>query len=239
MDFVTLYGDPFSMGNTTGQQSCSFGDPAAVSVTITNDFYISQTEITQGQYLGIMGTSLSSGTDCSGDCPVEMTDWHQAADFANALSTAAGSTACYSCSGSGSSVNCSPAGDPYACPGYRLATEAEWELAARRGTDTLYAGSDTVGDVGVYGGSSPASVATKDANDCGLFDMSGNIWEWTHNWLGTRTSSNGIDSQGTDPTGPSSGIEEAVQGGAYLHAAGALCLGSRGNRDPTTELSCI
>jgi sulfatase modifying factor 1 len=239
VDFVTVYGDTFSMGNTTGQQSCAFSIPSAVSVTLTNDFYISQTEITQAQYLAVMGASPSSATSCGSDCPVEMTDWHQAAAFANAMSTAASLSACYTCSGSGSSVGCSPLGDPYACAGYRLATEAEWELAARCGTDTIYAGSDVVGDVGVYGTSSPASVTTKDTNNCGLFDMSGNIWEWTHNWIGTSSSTYGSASSGTDPTGPATGIDKAVRGGAYLHHQGALCVGYRGTRDPTTELAFI
>jgi len=187
----------------------------------------------------VMGTNPSTHSSCGTDCPVEMTDWHQAAAFANALSSAAGLTSCYSCSGSGSSVGCSPSGDPYACDGYRLPTEAEWELAARCGEGTLYAGSNSVSAVGVYGTTSPASVGSKQANGCGLTDMSGNIWEWTHNWIGSSTSNYGALSGGTDPTGPTSGIDKAVRGGAYLHAAGVLCISYRGNRDPRTELGFI
>ena len=114
---------------------------------------------------------------------------------------------------------CDVAMDPYSCEGYRLLTEAEWEGAARCGEDLLYAGSTVIGDVAWYGGNSGATthpVGGKDVNACGLYDMSGNVWEWTQDWYsGTYYTSSGR----TDPAGAAPGPFRVFRGGSWFNSA--------------------
>jgi formylglycine-generating enzyme required for sulfatase activity len=163
----------------------------------------------------MMGTSPSSFSSCGADCPVEYVSWHMSAAFANAVSDSEGLEQCYTCTGSGSSTSCSIAVEPYSCAGYRLPTEAEWEAAARCGEDTLYTGSTVIGDVAWYysnSGGTPHTVATKASNACGLYDMSGNIWEWNQDWY---SSSYYSSSPGTDPGGATSGGFRVFRGGSW------------------------
>ncbi|MDP2311098.1 MAG: MopE-related protein [Pseudomonadota bacterium] len=216
IDFIRVAASTFDMGCTPGQSSCA-DDETLHTVTLTQDYYVSETEVTQAQFEETMGYNPSYFTGCGVDCPVEGVSWYESAAYANALSSAAGLTSCYTCTGSGASVSCSPAMDPYACDGYRLLTEAEWEGAARCGEDLLYAGSVTVGDVAWYisnAGSTTHAVAGLDPNSCGLYDMSGNVWEWTQDWYGALSPS-----AATDPVGAASSSYCVLRGGSGFNAA--------------------
>jgi formylglycine-generating enzyme required for sulfatase activity len=216
---ILIDAQTFEMGCTAGMSSCGSDEYPAHSVTLTNDFYIGETEVTQGEYEAMMGTNPSDFSGCGSDCPVEYVSWHMSAAFANAVSDSEGLEQCYSCTGSGTSTSCSVVVDPYSCDGYRLPTEAEWEAAARCGEDTLYAGSTAIGDVAWYDGNSggtPHTVATKASNACGLYDMTGNVWEWNQDWY---LSSYYSSSPGTDPVGAPSGDDRVLRGGSWSNYA--------------------
>jgi len=214
--FVKIPASTFDMGSTPGQPDYGYG---VHSVTLTHAYYVGVTEVTQGQFQAVMGYNPSSDQDCDGlgpdNCPVESVNWWQSAAYANAVSDAAGLQECYTCTGSGTGVQCDVGPNPYECTGYRLLTEAEWEGAARCGTDTAYAGSDTPADVAWTGDNSSGSthtVATLAPNACGLYDMSGNVAEQTQDWYGDYPSGSV-----TDPVGGESGDYRIVRGGDWTY----------------------
>jgi len=239
MDFVRLCGGTFEMGCTAAQQAdgnCGGHEFPAHSVTLTNDFWMSETEVTQGQWSSVLPGSPnpSSFSSCPEDstgatCPVEEVNWYEVLEFANAVSSAQGLAECYTVNGSSVSIN-SSSGSVYDCTGYRLPTEAEWEYAARAGTDLLYAGSNTVDDVAWYSGNSgdtTHAVATKAPNAWGLHDMSGNVWEWTWDRHGSYSSS-----PSADPEGPSTGSVRVARGGGWYYGASYARVAHRGDFGP-------
>jgi formylglycine-generating enzyme required for sulfatase activity len=216
IDFVRVCAGTSVIGCTSSNSPCN-GDDVARTVTLSRDFYVSQTEITKSQFGSLMGYDPSTAT-CSGDCPVGGLTWHMAAAYANAVSTAEGLSSCYTCTGSGASVRCSQPSDVYACEGYRLLTDAEWEVAARCGEDTRYSGSSNIDDVGwvsTNSGGTPHAVAQRASNACGLYDMSGNGWEWTNDYFDSASSTSS-----TDPTGPTSHPSDwrVTRGGCYAYS---------------------
>ena len=210
--YVEVPAGTFLMGCTAGQQLCD-DDEAEHQVTLTRSFLIAETEVTQAQFEAALGYNPARFTDCGIDCPVESVSWHEAVAFANALSVEAGLIECYSCVGSSANVQCEIAADPYGCEGFRLLTEAEWEDAARCGEDLMFAGSNELSDVAWHQGNSGGSthiVARKAPNACGLYDMSGNVWEWTQDWY-ADVSSEPV----TDPSGPAEGFARVNKGGGW------------------------
>jgi formylglycine-generating enzyme required for sulfatase activity len=165
-----------------------------------------------------------------GTRPVAGVDWYDAVKYCNWLSEKEGLTPCYDVKGRLSQCD-------FSADGYRLPTEAEWEYAARGGQRSqgyIYAGSDNVDDVGWYEGNSGKQtypVGQKQPNELGLYDMSGNMWEWCWDWYGEDYYAS---SPASDPTGPSSGTgphisdaERARRGGSYRENSDCLRVARR------------
>jgi formylglycine-generating enzyme required for sulfatase activity len=169
------------MGCTDGQIGCEDDEKPVQPVELTYSFELGATEVTQQQYLDLTGNQPSNFDGCGPTCPVEQVNWHMAANFANALSIAEGYPECYQCIGRGRDVVCERIDHPKECAGFRLPTEAEWEYAARCGTDTLFSGSNTIEQVAWANGNAnrPHEVGTLAPTSCGTYDMTGNVFEWT------------------------------------------------------------
>ena len=161
--------------------------------------------------------------------PVVYVSWYGAVAYCNWASAKDGLTPCYG------------AKDSRGLPsewrtknGYRLATEAEWEYACRGGTTTAYYWGDTIG--GAYcwyasnSGSNHHVVGGKTANAFGLFDMSGNVWEWCSDWYAAYTAD-----AATDPTGPETGGTHVIHGGAFGDVSGILLSAHRYGHVPSVR----
>jgi formylglycine-generating enzyme required for sulfatase activity len=210
---VRIAASTFDMGCTPGQPACGDHGRPVTPVTLTHDYFLGRTEVTQAQFAALTGYRPSNAWWCGRDCPVETVNWHEAAAFANAASDAAGLRQCYACTGRGSDVRCSVAVEPSACEGFRLPTEAEWEAAARCGEDLPYAGSSTADPVAWTADNSaePRPVASKAANACGIYDMTGNLWEWTQDWFDSYPGT-----PVEDPAGPPRGALRVLRGGSFF-----------------------
>ncbi|GHU25938.1 hypothetical protein FACS1894164_16280 [Spirochaetia bacterium] len=220
--FVLVESGTFQMGSTTGDND----EKPVHTVTISKSFYMSKYEVTQKEYVDVMGTNPSNW---KGDnLPVEQVTWYEAIEYCNRRSVKEGLTPAYR--GSGTSITCN-----FQANGYRLPTEAEWEYAAKGGNKDFlvyeYAGSNNVDSVGWYDGNSGRRmhpVGTKQANSLGLYDMSGNVWEWCWDWYGNYSSA----SQ-TDPTGAASGTGRVGRGGSWSSNGQNLRSAYRSNYTPT------
>ncbi|MSP55956.1 MAG: hypothetical protein EXR69_10190 [Myxococcales bacterium] len=234
MPFVEVPASTFDMGDTPGQP-----DDGTIygvhTITLTHAYLLGVTEVTQAQFEAVMGYNPSRFTDCDGsgpdDCPVEYVDWFEAAAFANGMSLEAGLEECYACMGSGDEVECDVSLGPYDCTGYRLPTEAEWEGAARCGTDMAYAGSDDPDDVAWTldneDNYSTHMVALLAPNGCGTYDMSGNDFEWVQDWYADYPAGGA-----TDPVGPTSGTHRGLRGGNFASNAIAASVSPRESYQP-------
>jgi len=182
-------GGTFQMGATSEQGSDAYDDEKPVHSVTVSTFYMGETEVTQALWKAVMGSNPSNW---KGDnLPVETVSWNDCQEFIRKLNSLTGRS-------------------------FRLPTEAEWEFAARGGSrsgGTKYAGSNSIGSVAWYddnSGSKTHSVKGKSPNELGLYDMSGNVWEWCGDWYGDY----GSGSQ-TNPKGPSSGSRRVLRGGGW------------------------
>jgi formylglycine-generating enzyme required for sulfatase activity len=215
IEFVRIQGHTFDMGCTPGMPYCHENELPVQQTTLTRDFHMSRTEVTQEQFEAVMGYNPSQYSDCGPTCPVEDLSWDEAAAFANEVSAAAGLPECFSCKGSGTAVTCTSSGSVYDCGGFRLPTEAEWEGAARCGEDLMYAGSDISSEVGWFQEDPDSTIRPVGEllpNSCGLLDMSGNVWEWTQDWYADYRGSASID-----PDGPPPALRRVFRGGSFVN----------------------
>ncbi len=223
----------FSQGTTPDQmvlvQGGTFNNGTS-DVTVSS-FYIDKYELTQSAYQTVMGVNPSYFSGVTNG-PVEYVSWFDAIEYCNKRSINEGLTPCYSYSTYGTNPATWPTGwntdyqnhtnvfCSWTASGYRLPTEAEWEFAARGGNSThgyTYSGSNTLGDVAWYSsnsGSTTHAVGTKTANELGLFDMSGNVWEWNWDIYGSYP----VSAQ-TNPHGAFSGSFRVYRGGCWDYNA--------------------
>ncbi len=217
------------MGST---DSDADSDESPVHSVRVDSFYMAETEVTFDQYDAYCDDQRISKPDDEGwgrgSRPVIYVSWYDAVKYCNWLSEQAGLPKAYSISGT--SVNWNQNAE-----GYRLPTEAEWEYAARGGKHSRgykYAGSNNVGEVGWYSGNSGGKthpVKGKKANELGLYDMSGNVWEWCWDWYDSDYYS---ISPGGNLTGPSSGSYRVIRGGSWGLNPEGLRVAARGGNSP-------
>ncbi len=222
-EMVKLSPGRFMMGSSYGDD-----DETPHPVRISHSFSMGKTEVTQGLYKQVMGKNPSKFSSCGDSCPVEQVSWYDVVTFVNKLSELEGLEACYEINGENVSW---PRG--LSCKGYRLPTEAEWEYAARAGLSTTYSGSTNLSEVGWYKDNSDSKihpVAQKRANAWGLYDMSGNVWEWTWDWYDAKYYQSSSD---VDPVGPHGGSIRVVRGGSWLFKASYARVANRSNYGPS------
>lgn len=190
-------------------------DEKPVHRVTVSDFSMSKTEVTVKQYLAFCddtGRSYPEISDIQSKLkhPVTDVNWHDAVAFTKWLSQ---------------KINRE----------VRLPTEAEWEYAARGGNKSqgyTYAGSDNIDDVAWHGGNSDNKthpVGTKRPNELGLYDMTGNVWEWCLDWSSSNYNSN---SPSNNPQGPSSGEYRVYRGGGWIGGASGGRVAFRGGDTP-------
>ena len=205
-NMVRVDGGTFTMGATSEQQSPDSDEKPAHQVTLSS-YSIGETEVTQALWQAVMGSNPSHFK--GNNLPVESVSWYDCQTFISKLNEMTGKR-------------------------FRLPTEAEWEYAARGGSKSRgykYSGSNNIDDVAWYttttNGKGTCSVKTKRPNELGLYDMSGNVWEWCQD----RYSSYSSDSQ-TNPTGPERGSNRVYRGGSWLSYAGLCRVANRHGLTP-------
>lgn len=243
-------------GGTFSRQEWDGSYPSPPVMVTLSSFYIDKYEITQNEYIAVMGVNPSCFPG-NPNRPVEQVYWFNAIEYCNLRSMQEGLTPAYSYSSFGTNPDSWPTGwdqwvndYPYSnhelvscnwgANGYRLPTEMEWMFAAKGGNQSqgyTYSGSNTIGNVAWYssnagyglpGGSSHPdygthSVGTKDPNELGTFDMSGNVWELCWDICDSYPSGNQ-----TNPTGPVSGSYRVLRGGGWCNGAYNCTVSNRG-----------
>ena len=204
-NMVYVEGGTFTMGATSEQQYPEDDEKPTHRVSLSS-FYIGKYEVTQALWKAVMGSNPSNR---KGDnLPVENVSWNDCQTFLRKLNAMTGKT-------------------------FRLPTEAEWEFSARGGNRSRgyqYSGSNVLSDVAWYddnSGSKTHNVGTKAPNELGIYDMSGNVWEWCQDWKGSYSSS-----AQTNPKGPSSGSYRVIRCGGWGISARFCRVANRSSSSP-------
>ena len=216
---VKVKGGTFMMGATDQDDEASDREKPAHKVTL-DDYYIAETQVTQALWQAVMGTTIQKqaqqgdwSTDLKGvgdNNPMYYISWYDCQEFIQKLNQLTGGT-------------------------FALPTEAQWEFAARGGNFSKgykYAGSNNLGDVAWFGDNSNDEthpVAQKKANELGLYDMSGNVWEWCNDWFDEYYYQSSPE---RNPQGPTSGGDRVLRGGSWSDDAGDCLVSSRGDDFP-------
>ena len=189
IDMVKVEAGTFMMGATSEMKNPDIDEKPVHQVTLTNDYYMGKYEVTQALWEAVMGSNPSK---YKGDnLPVESVSWNDCQEFISRLNSLTGRK-------------------------FRLPTEAEWEYAARGGKKSRsyqYSGSSNISDVAWYDencGSTTRAVGIKRPNELGIYDMSGNVWEWCHDWYSSYYSLSQMN-----PIGAISGACRVRRGGSW------------------------
>lgn len=211
----------FQMGSPSSERNTYVNEQPVHSVALTSDYYIGKYEVTQAQWQAVMGSNPSYFSSCGESCPVELVSWDDirgGSGFIVKLNQLLGTTK------------------------FRLPTEAEWERAARGGTQTRFSFGDALDGSDECGANAAANsyvwwcgnaertthpVGTKTGNPYGLFDMHGNVMEWVEDWVGTYSAG-----AQTNPTGPATGSNRRYRSGAWNLTLGGARSASRGGGTP-------
>jgi formylglycine-generating enzyme required for sulfatase activity len=208
-DMVFVKGGTFMMGSNSGDD-----DERPLRKVSLSDFAIGKYEVTQGQWRIVMGSNSSNFSGCD-QCPVEQVSWDDVQQFITTLNSKTGKK-------------------------YRLPTEAEWEYAARGGSQSrgyTCSGSEDIGTVAWYSENSSSKthpVGQKQANELGLCDMTGNVWEWCSDWYGPYSSSAGVN-----PSGAFSGRNRVARGGSWLSHPQYCRVADRDYYDPSGRYNLL
>ena len=212
-NMVRVEGGTFTMGATSEQGSDAYDREKPAHQVTLSAFSIGKYEVTQEEWEAVMGNNPSNFKGAKR--PVEQVSWNDCQDFINKLNSLTGMN-------------------------FRLPTEAEWEFAARGGTTSngyKYAGDNSLSNVAWYddnSGSTTHDVGQKSPNELGLYDMSGNVWEWCQDWYGSYSSSSQID-----PKGASSGSGRVYRGGSWCHYARDCRVSDRFSLAPSYQFNYL
>lgn len=239
-----------------GTEPGHLADEPLREVTLTHGLRVATTEVTVSVWQTYAGVVLAPASTGCADCSMEAITWHEAAFFTTLLSAAEGLDACYTCAGTiggkdETAARCAPTESPYECEGWRLLTEAEWEVAARAGSTAAIPSSGVGGDVTegslddcadpvsltdgtlltdlawyCHNAAATHPVAQLAPNAWGLYDTSGNVEEWCHDGYVDPPRS------GVNPLGEETAPERVRRGGSYLHTPRGLRSASRDSLEP-------
>lgn len=206
-NMVPVKGGTFTMGATSEQGSEAYNNEKPAHTVTLSSFSIGKYEVTREEWLAVMGSCPSSFNEAKR--PVDYVSWDDCQEFIRKLNSMTGKQ-------------------------FRLPTEAEWEYAARGGNKRRvykkYSGSNSLGNVAWYTDNSNGQahdVGSKLPNELGLYDMSGNVWEWCQDWYGSYDSF----SQ-TNPAGASTGSNRVLRGGSWSNYSGDCRVSCRSGNAP-------